>query len=114
MDVVYYERQETTVVSNPFCTINVGGGIRRRGTANSLVNTFWAQSLDGGNTFGTPIQMSTATTNWCTTASNIRPNFGDYIGATFGGNKVLATWGDGRNGVPDTFDATGLGVGKSQ
>ncbi len=68
----------------------------------------------GGNTFGTPIQMSTATTNWCTTASNIRPNFGDYIGATFGGNKVLATWGDGRNGVPDTFDATGLGVGKSQ
>jgi len=48
VDVVYYERQETTVVSNPFCTINVGGGIRRRGTANSLVNTFWAQSLDGG------------------------------------------------------------------
>jgi hypothetical protein len=117
VDVVYYESQETTTVSNPFCTIRVGGGLRRRGTANSLVNTFWAQSLDGGNTFqgapSFPMQMSTATSNWCTAASNIRPNFGDYIGATFGGNKVLATWGDGRNGVPDTFYATGLGAGKS-
>ncbi len=118
VDVVYYESQETTTVSNPFCTIRVGGGIRRRGTANSLVNTFWAQSLDGGKTFqgapSFPMQMSTATSNWCTAASNVTPNFGDYIGATFGGNKVLATWGDGRNGVPDTFYATGLGAGKSK
>ncbi len=118
VDVVYYESQETPTVSNPFCTIRVGGGIRRRGTANSLVNTFWAQSLDGGKTFqgapSFPMQMSTATSNWCTAASNVTPNFGDYIGATFGGNKVLATWGDGRNGVPDTFYATGLGAGKSQ
>ena len=114
VDVVYYESQETTTASNPFCTINVGGGVRRRGTANSLADTFWAQSLNGGSTFGTPIKMTTATTNWCTSASNIRPNFGDYIGATFGGNRVLATWGDGRNGVVDTFDATGLGAGKSQ
>ncbi|HYL13591.1 MAG TPA: hypothetical protein VEV41_11180 [Terriglobales bacterium] len=114
IDVVYYESQETTTASNAVCTINVGGGIRRRGTANSLVNTFWAQSVDGGSTFGAPIQMTTATSNWCTAASNVRPNFGDYIGATFGGNRVLATWGDGRNGVPDTFYATGLGAGKSQ
>jgi hypothetical protein len=114
VDVVYYESQETAVTSNPFCTVSVGGGIRRRGTANSLVDTFWAQSLNGGGAFGTPIKMTTSTTNWCTTASNIRPNFGDYIGATFGGNRVLATWGDGRNGVPDTFYATGLGAGKSK
>jgi len=119
VDVVYYESQETTTTSNPFCTIRVAtlsGNVplRRRGTANSLVNTFWARSLNGGNTFGTPIQMTTATSNWCTAASNIRPNFGDYIGATFGGNRALATWGDGRNGVPDTFYATGLGAGKSQ
>ncbi len=117
VDVVYYESQETTTASNPFCTISVGGGIRRRGTANSLVNTLWAQSLNGGTTFQSvpfPLTMSSATTNWCTTASNIRPNFGDYIGASFGGNKVLATWADGRNGVPDTFYATGLGAGKSK
>jgi hypothetical protein len=114
VDVVYYESQETPTASNPLCVINVGGGIRRVGTANSLVDTFWAQSLNGGSTFGTPMKMTTATTNWCTTASNIQPNFGDYIGATFGGNRVLATWGDGRNGVPDTFYATGLGAGKSK
>jgi hypothetical protein len=114
VDVVYYESQETPTASNPLCVINVGGGIRRVGTANSLVDTLWAQSLNGGSTFGTPIKMTTATTNWCTTASNIQPNFGDYIGATFGGNRVLATWADGRNGVPDTFYATGLGAGKSK
>jgi hypothetical protein len=117
VDVVYYESQEVPVGSNPFCTISVGGGIRRRGPANSLVNTMWAQSVNGGASFQGapfPLTMSSATTNWCTTASNIRPNFGDYIGASFGGNRVLATWGDGRNGVPDTFYATGLGAGKSK
>jgi hypothetical protein len=118
VDVVYYESQEMPTPTNAICNISLGGGVRRRGTANSLVNTFWAQSLDGGTTFqgapSFPMQMSTATSNWCTAASNIRPNFGDYIGASFGGNKVLATWGDGRNGVPDTFYATGLGAGKSQ
>jgi hypothetical protein len=118
VDVVYYQSQETSVATNPFCTISVGTlarqTLRRRGTANSLVDTMWAQSLNGGSSFGTPIKMSSITTNWCTTASNIRPNFGDYIGVSSGGNRVLATWGDGRNGVPDTFYTTGLGAGKSQ
>ncbi len=84
----------------------------RVGPANSLVNTIWAQSLDGGLTFPTRLQMSTATSNWCSTVSNITPNFGDYIGATAGGNRILGTWADGRNGAPDTFLAAGLGSGK--
>ncbi len=113
LDVVYYESQETPVASNPTCTVSVGGGVRRRGPANSLVNTFWTRSTDGGATFDPRLMLSTATSNWCTTASNIRPNFGDYIGSTSGGNRVLATWADGRNGVPDTFYATGLGAGRS-
>ncbi len=113
VDVVYYESQEMPVASNPFCTITVATGLRRRGTANSLVDTHWIQSTNGGASFGPRMKMSTATSNWCTTASNIRPNFGDYIGSTSGGNRVLATWADGRNGVPDTFYATGLGAGRS-
>ncbi len=113
VDVVYYESQETPVASNPTCNVNVGGGIRRRGPANSLVDTFWTRSTDGGATFNPRLPLSTATSNWCTAASNIRPNFGDYIGSTSGGNRVLATWADGRNGVPDTFYATGLGAGRS-
>jgi hypothetical protein len=113
VDVVYYESQETLTASNPICTINVGGTLRRRGPANSLVNTFWAQSTDGGATFSAPLMVSTATTNWCTTLSNIRPNFGDYIGSASAGNRTLASWADGRNGVPDTFYAAILGAGKS-
>src|SRR5207245_10529406 len=51
VDVVYYESQEMPTATNTICNISLGGGVRRRGTANSLVNTFWAQSLDGGTTF---------------------------------------------------------------
>ncbi len=112
--VVYYESRETTVASGSFCVVNVGGGLRRRGAAHSLVDTFWARSIDGGVTFEAPIGLSTATTDWCTTVSNIRPNFGDYIGSYSGGDRVLATWADGRNGVPDTFFAAGLGAGKAR
>ncbi len=86
--------------------------MRRVGPASSLVNTFWSRLTDGGASFATPMMVSSATSNWCTTVSNIRPNFGDYIGSTSGGNRVLALWADGRNGVPDSFYAQGLG-GKS-
>ncbi len=87
---------------------------RRRGAANSLVNTFWAQSRDGGATYDAPVMVSTATSNWCTAATNIRPNFGDYIGSEAGGNRILPVWGDGRNGVPDVFFAQIQGAGKSK
>ena len=111
VDVVYYESQETTVSPANLCSPNVGGR-RRAGFANSLVDTFWVQSTDGGSTFSAPTKVTTATTNWCTTVSNITPNFGDYIGSVSGGNHVFPTWADGRNGVPDVFTAPILGAGK--
>jgi len=114
VDVIYYESNEIPTASNPTCNIGLGGVLRRRGTANSLVDTFWAQSTTGGASFNAPVKVTTATSNWCTVASNIRPNFGDYIGSASGGNLVLPTWADGRNGVPDTFFAQILGAGKSQ
>jgi hypothetical protein len=118
LDVVYYESQETATdaAGNPLpqCIKRLSRTplVFRVGPANSLVNTIWVQSLDGGLTFPTRLQMSTATSNWCPTVSNVTPNFGDYIGATAGGNRILSTWADGRNGVPDTFFAAGLGSGK--
>ena len=114
VDVVFYQSQEAPTSSNPFCSIRFSSSLRRRGTANSLVNTFWAQSLDGGNTFPTLLQVTTATSNWCTAVSNVTPNFGDYIGSAAGGNHVFPVWADGRNGVPDTFYATLQGAGKSK
>jgi len=116
VNVVYYESQEKQATANPSdveCNLNVGGGTRRQGLASSLVDTWWTFSSDGGNTFSMPLKLSTATSNWCTTVSNIRPNFGDYIDAQAGSNRILATWADGRAGVPDTFFVAGLAAGKS-
>ena len=106
VDVVYYESQETSIGTS----CNRGG---RKGPAVSLVNTIWVQSIDGGSTFALPTTVSTATSNWCTTVSNITPNFGDYIGNFSGGNHLFPVWADGRNGVPDVFTAPILGAGKS-
>ncbi len=114
VDVVYYEDQEVPVTSNPECIVRLGSKLFRVGAANGLVDTFWAESTDGGSTFPTVLKMTTTTSNWCTTVSNVTPNFGDYIGAASGGNRVFATWADGRNGIPDTFFAQGLGVSKTK
>ena len=105
VDVVYYESQETSIGTS----CNRG---RRQGPAVSLVDTFWVQSTDGGTTLASPTKVSTATSNWCTTVSNIVPNFGDYIGSFSGGNHLFPAWADGRNGVPDVFTAAILGSGK--
>ncbi len=114
VDVVYYEDQEGPLASNPECIARLGARLFRVGTANGLVDTIWTESTDGGVTFPTVLKMTTTTSNWCTTVSNVTPNFGDYIGASSGGNRVFAVWGDGRNGVPDTFFAQGLGASKTQ
>jgi hypothetical protein len=116
VNVTYYESRETQATANPSdveCNINVGGGIRRQGLNSSLVDTWWTYSSDGGSTWSMPLQLSSATSNWCTAASNIRPNFGDYIDSVAGGNRIIGSWADSRVGVPDTVVATGLGAGKS-
>jgi hypothetical protein len=116
VNVVYYESQERPIdpsSSTVECSVSLATGLRRVGTASSLVDTFVSSSVDGGVTFAAPLKISSATSNWCTTASNIRPNFGDYIGSASGGNRALALWTDGRNGIPDTFYAAVLGAGRS-
>lgn len=72
----------------------------------SLVDVFTATSIDGGVTFGPPLRVTEVTTDWGGTATNIVPNFGDYIFTVSTGNKDHVTWADGRNGVPDAFYAT--------
>src|SRR5262249_53194991 len=80
VDIIYYESQEVASTENPECIVNIfyPNGFRI-GPRNSLVDTFWVQSRDGGNTFSAPVKVTTATSNWCTTVSGIGPNFGDYI-----------------------------------
>lgn len=102
VDVVYYESQETSTPLNPECVVSLGAPVFRVGPANSLVDTFLVRS-DGGQTFSAPVKVTTVTSNWCTTHTNIFPNFGDYIGGTSGATRALPVWADGRNDVPDTF-----------
>lgn len=116
VEVVYYESFEAGITPDPAdieCNQTLQGNARRAGEAVSLVDTYWVRSGDGGATFNTPVRVSDVSTNWCEVASNIIPNMGDYIFSVSIGNRVLPVWADGRDGVPDTFYARGLGAGKS-
>jgi hypothetical protein len=105
LNVVYYESLEVSTASNPQCVTLLDNTSYRVGPANSLVNTMWVKSANGGSTFGAPVKVTGVTSNWCTTASDIFPNFGDYIGGTSGSARFSPIWADGRNGIPDTFFA---------
>ncbi len=100
VSIVYYESQEIQVNPNPLaieCSINIGGGLTRRSLRSSIVDTFVARSPDNGLTFQAPVKLSSVSSNWCKGAVNIRPNFGDYIGATSVGPLTYAVWADDRN-----------------
>lgn len=102
VNVVYYESNESPVPSGEVCQVTLAGGatpLRRRGPAHSLVDTFIAQSVDGGETFGAPVKVSSVTSDWCTALTNIRPNFGDYIGAVTVGQTTFAVWADSRDTI---------------
>lgn len=80
-----------------------GTTFQGRGGGTSLVDVFWARSTDGGETFGEPVRLTEVTSDWGATESDLTPNFGDYNDAASVGTSLLATWADGRNGVPDVF-----------
>jgi hypothetical protein len=104
--VTYYESRETQATPDPLdeeCNISIGGGLRRRGPNSSLVDSYLARSHTATQTWEPPVKVSTATSNWCTTLTSIRPNFGDYIDSATVGSHVFPFWADGRNGVPDAF-----------
>jgi hypothetical protein len=111
VDVVYLESQEVQLNPDPTvvgCNVPIGGGPRRIGPATSLVDTYLLQSRDGDDTWGTPIRISSATTNWC--LANYRlpgtqnlSNLGDYIGSASAGDRTFAVWPDARNSFIDVF-----------
>jgi hypothetical protein len=112
VDVIFYESEErlpnaANGENTSLCTI-----AGRIGPAHSFVNTWWAESTDGGGTFSRLERVSANTTDWCRVASNITPNFGDYIGSASAANRVFPVWADGSvpflsdgRGIPETFMA---------
>jgi len=107
VNLIYYrseERQATVEKNDVECAVLLGDGEgERSGRVSSLVDTMWVSSSDGGVTFGAPVRVSTATSNWCTVSSNMFPTFGDYIGSAASGQHIFAIWTDSRAGVPDAF-----------
>lgn len=63
-----------------------------------------ARSTDGGASFMPSPTLTSAPTEWWSTATDIAPNQGDYQGLCAGAS-VLCAWTDGRLGDPDIFSA---------
>lgn len=118
VSVVYLESQERQATPDPEdveCNTRLLSGLFRAGKVSSLVDLHWVRSTDGGSTFGPPVRVTSATSNWCKarydTAGFLFANFGDYLGAFPAGNRLLAVWTDGRGGVPDAYFAALGGKG---
>jgi len=103
-EVAVTYHQDTEVQSspvNPLAT-NIGidarfaGFTRRRSSFQSIVDVFATRSLDGGVTFQTPVRVNDKPSNWSIAASNIRPNFGDYISSVSIEGKILCSWAQSR------------------
>jgi hypothetical protein len=106
------ESQEKQITADPNdieCDVKLTISNPRKGKVSSLVDTYAVRSTDGGATFGTPVRLSSSTSNWCKSAYPIvgtqYANFGDFIGITTGGNRTFAAWPDGRNNVADAYAA---------
>jgi hypothetical protein len=119
VDITYYESAETDLDedNDAECVVFGAGRIPppiRISPVSSMVDLYYIQSANGGASFHPPIRVSNVTTNWCDTISDIAPNFGDYNTAVSAGNRLFATWADGRYGVPDVFFSKIRTAGKSE
>ena len=84
-----------------------GGGV-------VFYDAYWTESTDGGATWGTPLKISSESSDPDASAFNqLRPQFiGDYISAAADSSHVYAVWTDARNGSTcDAIDAYALGEG---
>lgn len=71
------------------------------GQTAACLNVRYAESSDGGKTWGTSIQVTDTPTNpnYEQFGGRLVPFFGDYITVAAQGNKIGATWTDTRNVV---------------
>jgi hypothetical protein len=110
VDVIYYESQEREAdahADETACVTVMPSGLFRAGRNSSLVDVYLARSQDGGATFGFPVRITTETTDWCKTQTDLggflEANFGNYLGIFTGSGRIFTVWTDGRSGVPDAY-----------
>ena len=76
---------------------------RRLGGASSTRTDYYAdcRKTPSGNT--RDVRITTGSTDWAGTSSDINPNFGDYTDNTTDGTHTYFAWSDGRLGIPQPF-----------
>jgi hypothetical protein len=75
---------------------------RRDNPGTTVTNLYFAQSTDGGQTFGPNIKVTDTPSTW-RTFSEGAPAWGDYINSTSDGVDALVAYADGRDGDPDAY-----------
>ena len=75
----------------------------RRGEPGNLTDLYFDQSVDGGNSFNSPIQVNEVPSNWHTFPADGFPAWGDYIGSVTIGTDAYVAYADGRDGDPDAY-----------
>lgn len=69
----------------------------------SRANAYLSRSEDGGATWAAAQRLSSVSSNWTTTLSNLAPNMGDYIHLWADERSVRPIWSDGRDGSADVY-----------
>ena len=77
---------------------------RNDASCGARSDIYTSRSTDGGATWAANPLVTSASTNWTTTLTNIIPNQGDYKGL-YSGGKLGYAWADGRLGDVDVFSA---------
>ncbi|MEK6323909.1 MAG: sialidase family protein [Acidobacteriota bacterium] len=78
-----------------------------RSDANSTVTDVYISILSEGKHFES-VKLNTVSSDWATTKGDVKHApiqriFGDYITLAAHGNRLVATWTDGRSGLPRIY-----------
>ena len=93
----------------PAVSIHADGAIatswydRRLGGANSARTDYFADTRPVPTGNARDARITTGSTDWANTSSDLFPNFGDYTDNASTGNTTYYAWTDGRIGVPQPF-----------
>jgi hypothetical protein len=82
--------------------VNVFFYDRRDNPGTAITNLYFAQSTDGGMSFGPNILVTDTPSLW-TDSGQGAPNYGDYLNSVSVGTKACVAYADGRDGDPDAY-----------
>jgi hypothetical protein len=76
---------------------------RRDNPGTSLTNLYYAQSTDGGQSFGANVLVTDVPSPWHIVGDGFSISWGDYFSSLSIGNDALVAYTDGRDGDPDAY-----------